>query len=137
VLRDAATMGAAVPGIPRNWDLTATLTDGHTVSVPGGRVTGGRSALNAGMFLRGTRRDFDGWAAAGNELWAYDRVLPALCRSEADSDVGAVVDQRLRVRGVDGLRVVDMSVMPVVTSRGPAATAVMLGERAAELMPTR
>jgi choline dehydrogenase len=51
-----------------------------------------------------------------------------------DGDPGAVVDQRLRVRGVTGLRVVDTSVMPRVTSRGPAATAVMLGERAAELM---
>ena len=51
-----------------------------------------------------------------------------------DSDHGAVVDQRLRVRGVTGLRVVDTSVMPRVPSRGPAATAVMLGERAAELM---
>jgi choline dehydrogenase-like flavoprotein len=50
------------------------------------------------------------------------------------TDPGAVVDQRLRVRGVAGLRVVDTSVMPQVTSRGPAATAVMLGERAAELM---
>jgi choline dehydrogenase len=41
---------------------------------------------------------------------------------------------RLRVRGVSGLRVVDTSVMPQVTTRGPAATAVMLGERAAELI---
>jgi choline dehydrogenase-like flavoprotein len=51
-----------------------------------------------------------------------------------DGDPGAVVDRHLRVRGVDGLRVVDTSVLPRVTSRGPAATAVMLGERAAELM---
>jgi choline dehydrogenase-like flavoprotein len=35
---------------------------------------------------------------------------------------------------VAGLRVVDTSVMPRVTSRGPAATAVMIGERAADLM---
>jgi len=41
------------------------------------------------------------------------------------------------VRGVAGLRVVDTSVLPVPVSRGPAATAVMLGERAAELMTTR
>jgi choline dehydrogenase-like flavoprotein len=51
-----------------------------------------------------------------------------------DGDPGAVVDQQLRVRAVAGLRVVDTSVMPRVTSRGPAATAVMIGERAAELM---
>ncbi len=51
----------------------------------------------------------------------------------ADHDPSAVVDERCRVRGVDGLRVVDTSIVPVQLSRGPAATAVMVGERAAEL----
>jgi choline dehydrogenase-like flavoprotein len=60
--------------------------------------------------------------------------LSGTARMGPDADGGAVVDQYLRVRGVDGLRVVDTSVFPRVTSRGPAATAVMLGERAAELM---
>jgi choline dehydrogenase len=60
--------------------------------------------------------------------------LAGTARMGTDSDGDATVDQRLRVRGVAGLRVVDTSVMPQVTSRGPAATAVMLGERAAELM---
>ena len=49
------------------------------------------------------------------------------------SDPTAVVDQRCRVHGVEGLRVVDISIMPNITRRGPAATAVMIGERAAEL----
>jgi choline dehydrogenase-like flavoprotein len=60
--------------------------------------------------------------------------LAGTARMGPDRDAGATVDQRLRVRGVAGLRVVDTSVMPEVTSRGPAATTVMLGERAAELM---
>jgi predicted dehydrogenase (TIGR03970 family) len=60
--------------------------------------------------------------------------LAGTARMGPDGDAGAVVDQHLRVRGVEGLRVVDTSVMPRVTSRGPAATAVMIGERAAELM---
>jgi predicted dehydrogenase (TIGR03970 family) len=60
--------------------------------------------------------------------------LAGTARMGPETDPGAVVDQQLRVRGVAGLRVVDTSVMPQVTSRGPAATAVMLGERAAELM---
>jgi choline dehydrogenase len=55
-------------------------------------------------------------------------------RMGPESDPGAVVDQHLRVRGVEGLRVVDTSVLPWAPSRGPAATAVMIGERAAELM---
>jgi choline dehydrogenase-like flavoprotein len=60
--------------------------------------------------------------------------LAGTARMGPDDDDGAVVDQHLRVRGVDALRVVDTAVMPRVTSRGPAATAVMIGERAAELM---
>jgi choline dehydrogenase len=60
--------------------------------------------------------------------------LAGTARMGPEGDPGAVVDQRLRVRGVPGLRLVDTSVLPRVTSRGPAATAVMLGERAAELM---
>jgi choline dehydrogenase-like flavoprotein len=48
------------------------------------------------------------------------------------SDATAVVDQRCRVHGVERLRVVDISVIPNVIRRGPAATAVMIGERAAE-----
>jgi choline dehydrogenase-like flavoprotein len=51
-----------------------------------------------------------------------------------DGDPGAVVDQFLRVRGVGGLRVADTSVLPEVPTRGPAATAVLVGERAADLL---
>src|SRR4051794_25714701 len=88
VLRDPARMAAAVPGAPANWSLTGTLTPGLTADVPRGRVVGGSRALNAGYFVRGTRADFDGWATAGNDLWAYDRVLPAFRRLEADADYG-------------------------------------------------
>jgi len=52
------------------------------------------------------------------------------------SDPTAVVDQRGRVHGVEGLRVADISIMPEITRRGPAATAVMIGERIAALMET-
>ncbi|MGD0557054.1 MAG: GMC oxidoreductase, partial [Streptosporangiaceae bacterium] len=56
------------------------------------------------------------------------------CRMGPDRDPMAVTDQRGRVYGVSGLRVVDTSVLPTVPSRGPAATAVMLGERFADLI---
>ena len=51
-----------------------------------------------------------------------------------EGDAAAVVDERCRVRGVDGLWVVDGSILPTVTSRGPHATIVMLGHRAAEFV---
>lgn len=87
-LRDAATMRAVAPGHPANWALTGELTPGRHAPVPRGRVVGGSSALNAGSFIRGTRADFDGWAADGNDLWSYDAVLPAFRRLEADREFG-------------------------------------------------
>jgi choline dehydrogenase len=87
-LRDAATMRAAVPGHPANWDLEAELAPGRIARVPRGRVVGGSSALYAGSFIRAPRADHDGWAAAGNDLWSYDAVLPAYRRLEADADFG-------------------------------------------------
>ncbi|MEV3981451.1 GMC family oxidoreductase N-terminal domain-containing protein [Nonomuraea sp. NPDC049758] len=50
------------------------------------------------------------------------------------SDSLAVVDTRLRVRGVEGLRVADASIMPTIVSANPHTTTVMIGERAAEFV---
>ena len=50
------------------------------------------------------------------------------------TDPMAVVDAQMRVKGVKGLRVVDGSVMPLITSGNPNSPIIMLAERAAALI---
>ena len=54
------------------------------------------------------------------------------CKMGVDDD--AVVDPRLRVRGIAGLRVADLSITPIITSGNTNAVAIMIGERVADLI---
>ena len=56
------------------------------------------------------------------------------CRMGPASDTAAVVDPSLRVRGVEGVRVADASIMPEVVNATTNAACVMIGEKAAELI---
>jgi choline dehydrogenase len=96
-----------------------------------------------------TRAFADGWqlaeVAPGPEVtsrseleaWVIENVgsyyhFAGSCKM--GSDPMAVVDPQLRVRGVQGLRIADASIMPAVTSSNPHTTVVMIGERAADLI---
>jgi predicted dehydrogenase (TIGR03970 family) len=75
-------------------------------------------------------------AHVGSVSWSTSQHLASTAPMGVDGDAGAVVDTQCRVRGVDNLWVVDGSVLPAITSRGPHATIVMIGHRAAEFIAT-
>jgi predicted dehydrogenase (TIGR03970 family) len=66
-------------------------------------------------------------------FWSTSQHLCGTVPMGTDENASAL-DERCRVRGVDGLWVVDGSIMPSITSRGPHATIVMIGHRAAEFV---
>ena len=71
------------------------------------------------------------------DAWLVDNLTTAIhmsstCKMGPASDSMAVVDQYCRVHGLEGLRVVDTSVMPDVVRANTNATAIMIGERVAD-----
>jgi choline dehydrogenase len=70
-----------------DWKFLGRATrEAEPMGVPRGKVTGGSSAINGEIFLRGISEDFDAWAALGNDEWSFARVLPFYCRLEHDLD---------------------------------------------------
>nr|WP_268801076.1 GMC family oxidoreductase N-terminal domain-containing protein [Pseudomonas sp. BSw22131] len=65
--------------------------NGRSLNYPRGRVLGGCSSINGMIYMRGQSRDYDQWAAQGNEGWGWQDVLPLFRRSEnhyaGDSDI--------------------------------------------------
>jgi choline dehydrogenase len=59
--------------------------NGRQISLPRGKVLGGSSSVNAMVYIRGNRRDYDGWGIAG---WAWDDLFPYFLKAE-DNERGA------------------------------------------------
>lgn len=90
------------------------------------------SALRRGAEMA---RELIGAAAdVGAPVWSTSQHLCGTAPMGPDTDPRAVVDPRCRVHGIDNLWVIDGSILPAITSRGPHATIVMIGHRAAEFV---
>ncbi|HEX7245128.1 MAG TPA: GMC family oxidoreductase N-terminal domain-containing protein [Solirubrobacterales bacterium] len=59
--------------------------NGRRIGLPRGRVLGGSSSINAMVYIRGNRRDYDGWDVSG---WAWDDLFPYFLKAE-DNERGA------------------------------------------------
>ena len=57
-------------------------TGGRRIAFPRGKVMGGSSAINAMLYVRGQRQDYDDWAQRGNRGWSYEDVLPYFRKAE-------------------------------------------------------
>ena len=79
---------AAFPALFKSswdWDLLGEPEPGlgnRRLYLPRGRMLGGCSSINAMIYIRGNRADYDGWAQYGVEGWGYDDVLPYFKRAE-------------------------------------------------------
>jgi len=70
--------------------------DGRGIPVARGKVLGGCSSVNALMWVRGSRHDYDRWVAEGATGWSYEEVLPYFRAAESYSGGGS------ELRGADG-----------------------------------
>ncbi|WP_026416947.1 GMC family oxidoreductase [Actinomadura oligospora] len=95
-----------------DWDFQTARQpglDGREIYWPRGRMLGGSSSMNAMMWARGTRADYDGWDVPG---WTYDDVLPYFRRAE-----GRVGSNTGDVYGTDGPVTISEQRDPNVTTR--------------------
>jgi choline dehydrogenase len=108
-----------------NWNYKAEPDPGLAGNAdhwPRGKLLGGSSSINAMVFIRGAREDFDAWAAAGNPGWSYEDLLPSF---KAMEDNAAGADQW---RGVGGpLHVTDCSSAVHPLTKRYLAAAVQAG----------
>ncbi|MDX8441477.1 GMC family oxidoreductase [Mesorhizobium australafricanum] len=89
LIRAPAGIIALLPGRPKinNWAFQTVPQPGlggRKGYQPRGKALGGSSAINAMLYTRGHRRDYDEWADLGCHGWSWDEVLPYFRRAEGN-----------------------------------------------------
>ncbi len=87
LVRLPSAVVAVLPGRPKigNWAFETVPQaglNGRKGYQPRGKALGGSSAINAMLYIRGQRQDYDGWAGQGCTGWDWDSVLPYFKRAE-------------------------------------------------------
>ncbi len=78
-----------------DWNLTTAPQsglNGRGLYWPRGKMLGGSSSINAMIYLRGRRSDFDAWRDAGNCGWGYEDVLPLFLAAEHELRIESLKD---------------------------------------------
>ena len=68
-----------------NWQYRARGAGEAEIEIPRGKVTGGSSAINGQIFLRGIPEDYDDWAKWGNDEWSFQKLVPYFNMVETDT----------------------------------------------------
>lgn len=120
---------AAKPGVRESLDIAAAAPMNQWIT--GLDTSNLRQFGFSGGSLRADMDDdqMNAWLRANTESFAH---MADGCRIGLDED--AVVDPQLRVHGLDGLRVADISVLPAVPSGHPPAAVMAMAERACDLI---
>jgi glucose dehydrogenase (acceptor) len=102
-----------------DWRFKTEPAAGYCLAMKGGRCNwprgkalGGSSVLNAMLYVRGNKRDYDTWSEMGNPGWDYESVLPYFTKSE-DNRIKGLADSAYHAR--DGPLSIETFRLPPLT----------------------
>jgi choline dehydrogenase len=90
---------------------------GRAIHYARGRVLGGCSSINAMIYMRGQKEDYDHWASLGNEDWSWDHALPYFQKLESDLHIE---DPRVRWEIIDAWKAAaaECGIQPIKSFNG-------------------